>query len=58
MVPTNTGRPELALADQRAGRAVVDAGRAVVGLGDHGREGRAREGDVHLVADLAERRPG
>ena len=47
-------QPELALADQRAGLLVVDAGRAVVGLGDHRREGRAREGDVHLVADLAE----
>ena len=46
---------QLALADQRAGRPVVDARRAVVGLGDDGREGRAREGDVHLVADLAER---
>ena len=47
---------ELALADQRAGVLVVDARGAVVGLGDHGREGRAREGDVHLVADLAEAR--
>ncbi len=43
---------ELALGDQRAGVAVVDAVGAVVGLGDDRREGRAREGDVHLVADL------
>ena len=48
-------QPQLALADQRTRRLVVDAGGAVVGLGDDRREGRAREGDVHLVADLAER---
>ena len=38
--------------DQRAVVRVVDAGRAVVGLGDDRREGGAREGEVHLVADL------
>jgi hypothetical protein len=43
---------QLALADERAGVAVVDARGAVVGLGDHRGEGRAREREVHLVADL------
>ena len=47
---------QLALADQRAGVAVVDARGAVVGLGDHRREGGAREGEVHLVADLLQAR--
>ena len=42
----------LALRDERAGVGGVDAVRAVVGLGDDGGEGGAREGEVHLVADL------
>ena len=43
---------ELALRDQRAVDRVVDAVGAVHALGDHRREGRAHEGEVHLVADL------
>ena len=49
-------QPKFALRDQRAGVAVVDAVGAVVGLRDDGRERRAREGDVHLVADLPQAR--
>src|SRR5581483_8592243 len=42
----------LALRNQRAVMAVVDAIGAIIGLADHRREGSARERDVHLVADL------
>ncbi len=41
-----------ALRDQRAVLRRIDPVRAVVRLGDHRREGGAREGQVHLVADL------
>jgi hypothetical protein len=44
--------PELALRDQRAVARRIDAVRAVQRLGDHRREGRAHEREVHLVADL------
>ena len=40
------------LGNQRAVEGGVDAVGAVVGLGDHRREGGAGEGEVHLVADL------
>ena len=43
---------ELALGDQLAGLAVVDAVGAVERLGDHRAEGAAHERQVHLVADL------
>ena len=43
---------ELALGDQLAGVAVVDAVGAVERLGDHRAERRAHERQVHLVADL------
>ena len=41
-----------ALRDECAVLGGVDAVGAVVSLGDHGREGGTREGQVHLVADL------
>ncbi|OIQ65080.1 hypothetical protein GALL_533630 [mine drainage metagenome] len=41
-----------ALRDQRAILGGIDAVRAVVRLGNHRREGRARKRQVHLVADL------
>ena len=43
---------ELALRDQLAAVAVVDAVGAVERLGDHRAEGAADEREVHLVADL------
>ena len=46
------GQAELALGDQRAVFLGVDAVGAVHRLRDHGREGCAAEGEVHLVADL------
>ncbi len=52
MMPTKTGRPADALRDQRAVVGGIDAVGAVVGLGDHRREGGAGKGEVHLVADL------
>ena len=52
MVPTKTGKPQLALRDQLAVLPGVDAVRAVEPLRDYGAEGRANEGEVHLVADL------
>ena len=45
-------QPELALGDQLAAVAVVDAVGAVERLGDHRAEGAAHERQVHLVADL------
>ena len=43
---------ELALGDQRAVGGVIDAVGTVHALRDHRREGRAHEGEIHLVADL------
>ncbi len=43
---------EVALGDQIARVLVIDAVRTVERLGDHGAEGGADEGQVHLVADL------
>ncbi len=45
-----------ALRDQAAVHGRIDPVRAVVGLGDDGGEGGAREGEVHLVADLLKAR--
>ena len=52
MVPTKTGRPREPWAISAPSVGGVDAVGAVVGLGDHRREGGAGEGEVHLVADL------
>ena len=52
IVPTKTGRPSSPWAISAPSTAAIDAVGAVVGLGDHRREGRAQEGQVHLVADL------
>ncbi len=43
---------EIALGDELAGIAVIDAVGAVERLGDHRAEGGAHEGEVHLVANL------
>ena len=45
-------QPELALRDQLAGVAVVDAVGAIERLRDHRAERAAHEREVHLVADL------
>ena len=45
---------KFALRDQRAVVGRIDARRAVIGLRDHRRKRRAREGNVHLVANLRE----
>ena len=45
-------QPQLALGDELAVLARVDAVGAVEALRDDGTEGRADEGEVHLVADL------
>src|SRR6185437_16324206 len=43
---------EIALGDELAGVAVIDAVRAIERLGDDRAEGGAHEGEIHLVADL------
>ena len=45
---------EIALGDELAGIAVIDAVGAILALGDDGAEGRPHEREVHLVADLLE----
>ena len=46
------GQAARSLGDERSVGGGIDAVGTVVRLGYHGREGGAREGQVHLVADL------
>ena len=48
------GQPQLALGDDVAGVAVVDAVGTVEALGDDRREGGALEGEIHLAGHLLE----
>ena len=50
--PDKDRQAEVALGDELAGLAVIDAVGAVLSLGDDRAERRPHEGQVHLVADL------